>query len=402
VTTTYELTLSEDVRVAQRQSAACKQVLEAAEARAAGDSERAVALYGDVLKRPESPLVPHVKRWRNEAHLEWASRLRSRGDHERAIRAYRQFEADSGDAASVKGMVADTYVEWGDQLRSKRTPASYNKAIDIYRRLGESGDAVRAKGRIVETYMELGDNLRSTSDYKGAITQYGAVLTQFADFPASADAARSGLAGIVEAARAPIASGKPCGALPILEALAAADEPFRGQASTLMPGTMFSCGEQSQREGRVAEAMTQFRSVRERFPDSDVAARAETALIDAEIAAAGGGASSLPPPQRTGSARGRSAVMIIRNASRRPIEVLVSGPSSKRITLAPCGDCGDAGIAPTACRGNGPQVEVALGAGEYKALAKVTDGTKVTPFTGTWTLSSSSRYTHCLYIVSRF
>lgn len=401
VTGFYELTLSQAVGVAQRERAGCEQVVEAAQARTAGDLERAVTLYGGLLRSepPGSELVPHVRRWRFEAAMEWAAELRGVGNHERAIDAYRQVEADAGDPASVKGLIADTHLEWGDGLRVKRTATDLNNAIRVYRRLADSGDAVRAKGRLADTYMELGDSLQAAGDHKGAITQYGIVLSQFGDLAAPAAAASSGLAVINEAAKASIASGKPCAGLPILDALATAGEPFRSQASALTAEAMFACGEQTYREGRIPDAIAQFRSLRERFPNSDQAARAETALIDAEVATVQRGATSpLPPPHRTGGASGRRAVLVIRNDSPRPIEVLVSGPSSKRITLGPCGNCSEVGFAPGACPGRGPQVEVALDPGGYKAVAKVTDGAKVTPFSGTWSVSGSSKYSHCLYI----
>ena len=115
----------------------------------------------------------------------------------------------------------------------------------------------------------------------------------------------------------------------------------------------------------------------------------------------------MPGPAARCSAEwtGRTRVRVerlIRNDSPRPIEVLVSGPSSRRISLGPCGDCSEVGIAPLACPGKGPQVELALDPGEYKAVAKVTDGTRVTPFSGTWSLSAASRYSRCLYIQMRF
>lgn len=401
VTGFYELTLSDDVRIAERESTRCEQVVDAAQARTAGDLERAVTLYGGLLRSepPESVLVPHLRRWRLEASLEWASQLRGVANHDRAINVYRQVEADSGDPAHVEGLIADTYLEWGDHVRAKHTPVAYNNAIGIYRRLAESGDAARAKERLADTYLELGGSLQAAGDHKGATTQYGIVLAEFGDLPAPAAAARSGLAAISEAVRASIGSGKPCTALPILDALAAAEEPFRSQSSTMIPETMFACGDQSYREGRIPDAIAQFRSLRERFPNSELATRAEAALIDAEVATVQRGATSpLPPPQRTGGAPGRRAVLIIRNDSPRPIEVLVSGPSSKRIALGPCGNCSEVGVAPVTCPGKGPHVEVALEPGEYKAVAKVTDGSKVTPFSGTWSVSGASKYSHCLYI----
>ncbi|HEV2071040.1 MAG TPA: tetratricopeptide repeat protein [Acidimicrobiales bacterium] len=356
LTTVYELTLSEDVVVAQRQSFGCEQVLEAAQARTDGAFGRAVTLYNAVLReRPDSVLVSHVRRWRTETYMEWGSRLRDLREYQQAADLYRQLPTDSFDEESISRLVADTYLEWGDELLS-------------------------------------------AGDHKRAIEKYQVVRTQLGDVSAVAESARARLTDIVQGARASIEKGMPCEALPILDALVTAEEPFRGDALRLTPGALFSCGEQSHEKGQFREAATHFRALLERFPDSDLAALAEAARVDSEVAAARGQTTSpLPPPPPTGRAPSGSAVLIVQNDSPRPIEVLVSGPSSKRISLEPCAGCSEV-ISQLGCTGKGPLVEVVLEPGEYEVLARVTDGTTVTPFTGTWSLSGATRYSHCLYI----
>ncbi|MDQ4069047.1 MAG: tetratricopeptide repeat protein [Actinomycetota bacterium] len=401
VTTFFELTLSADVVAAERQSSACERVLQAAQARSDGDFARAVALYDALLfESPGSVLVPHVRGWRAEAYREWGSQLRGRRDYERAIDTYRRLGSVTDDDAAADGLVAETYLEWGDHQRAANdyqgATQSYRSALTQFPHLPAVVDGARE--RLGQAYLAWGSSLRQAGALVAAVDVYAELLKHDPGGPASAQAL-AGLGDILQAARRSIESGAACDALALLDALVKADQPLRAEASAATPATLFSCGEQRYREGRFAEAAAQFSTLLQRFPNSPLAPRADAALVDAEVAAVQGRpGSSLPAPQRTGSAPGRSSVLTIRNESPRPIEILLSGPSSRRVSLERCAECSEVGIPPLGCSGKGPQVEIALEPGEYKVVAKVTDGATVKPFTGTWSLAGASRYSHCLYI----
>lgn len=338
----------------------CAEVLAADDERRSGNFGAAASSYGTFLtSHPGSSLIPQVRR-----------------------------------------AAADLYLEWGDNMMlAGRFDDAVSKFQTLLSGFGEAGaQGERARMGLGESYLRWGVQLRESHQDVAAIEKFVVVRRRQADTPAGPRATQS-LREMTAAALA-LAGSKACEALTTLEPLAAVDDGSTDGAAASVPHVLLACGQQHQREGRYEEAVGIFRSVISRFPGSAEAAAAEPALINAEVALAKGSATSpLPAPTATGAAPRGTTMVIVRNSSPERLEVLASGPTPKRVTIEPCGECKEDFIAPLDCPTQGPEVAIALGPGTYDIVARSPSDPAITPFSGSWSLLSGTSYTHCFFIV---
>jgi hypothetical protein len=177
---------------------------------------------------------------------------------------------------------------------------------------------------------------------------------------------------------------------------------LRAQARTRLPDALFDCGQQQFDEGDYRAAIASYRRVVDDFGPSPTARRAATRLIDAEVAAvrSGGSAGYLPPPTVSGSAAYDEVELSIQNDSPETLEILLSGPVSRRLTVPPCVGCSVHDDSPEGCRASGsPERSWTLRPGAYDAVVRSSSDDDVNPWSGRWRLEGGYAYGHCFFIV---
>ncbi|UJB73060.1 hypothetical protein HRE53_31225 (plasmid) [Acaryochloris sp. 'Moss Beach'] len=90
-----------------------------------------------------------------------------------------------------------------------------------------------------------------------------------------------------------------------------------------------------------------------------------------------------------------STVVKIRNISPVKIRIIFDGPTLLVKVLEPCQSCQKS---PKACLGNIPLGSYAVPPGQYKVIVKSIGDDKVTPYIGSWMLSSNTSYNECFSI----
>jgi hypothetical protein len=199
-----------------------------------------------------------------------------------------------------------------------------------------------------------------------------------------------------------------CRSVPRLRALSAArfatarGSTLASAADNVLPKNLLQCAKTDFQAHRFGAAATQLIALTRDYPRSPQAKAAGTLLIDAQVAAIRQGQTGkLPSPQVTGTTAYGEAKLVIANDSPRPLELLLSGPTSKRLLIAACRSCRTYGSTPASytCGNVTPSVTAVLNPGSYDVVARSPEG-HVEPFSGTWELSSGNRYDHCFFIVT--
>ncbi len=196
-----------------------------------------------------------------------------------------------------------------------------------------------------------------------------------------------------------------CGSRPLLRTAHYATDAGRvvaDAANRTMPLALLSCARLNYRNRNYDDAVQQLTSLAKRYPHSPQAKKGAALLIDAQVASIRRGRTGkLPSPQVSGSTAYGQAKLVISNDSSTPIELLLSGPSSKRLLIAACARCGNYKSKPTSytCGNSTPSATVTVIPGTYDVVARSRNG-DVEPFSGTWQLGSGSRYDHCFYILT--
>jgi hypothetical protein len=172
-------------------------------------------------------------------------------------------------------------------------------------------------------------------------------------------------------------------------------------ATEKAPGYMLGCGNQLIADRQYRLAARKLRQLIREFGGTQAARRAKGPLIDAEVGQIrGGGTAALPEPTVSGSTGGEEVELAIRNSSPYSVELLLSGPSSRRFTVPRCSGCREfSEDNPPASCPPGPRRTFILQPGAYAAVVRA-PGRDITPWAGDWTLSSGVQYGHCFYIVT--
>ena len=205
-----------------------------------------------------------------------------------------------------------------------------------------------------------------------------------------------------------VMSGGACKRAPNLDAVAAAEfasSRGRDMASTavrVLPANMLSCAKTEFAARHYGAAVEQLRWLKGRYPNSPQARAAAPLLIDAQVAAIRRGQTgNLPSPESTGTTNYGETKVAIGNDSPRPLELLLSGPSSKRLYVPACLSCKEYSSTPSSytCGSSTPSASIVLTPGTYDVVAR-SPNSDVEPFSGSWSLGSGESYDHCFFIVS--
>lgn len=287
--------------------------------------------------------------------------------------------------------------------------ALYPRLLDGYAKLEASSlliDSEVLEHRQAVTLSSWGDwQLRSArtdhspTELAAAAQHYDRALLHESDY----ENARQGVATIAAVVlRSPI-----CERAHQVEALAAgrfsspAGTILRRDAASAGPRYLLACGRRLL-PSDPAQAAAVLKAALKAHPHSPSAAATHRVWIKAEVAAArDAGSGHLPPPSPSGSAPSGTSALVVGNDSRYPIQVFLDGPRPTEFVVPACGSCSDYGKTPSSftCGSNTPSHTVTLRPGRYSVEVKATGKKGITPFTGSWPLSSGVRYSHCLFVV---
>jgi hypothetical protein len=365
VTGIYELTLSGDVARADAGRAECRVFLAAVEAGERGEYAEAVRLHGELRRdHPGSVLAPFVADDLRRAYEAWGAQLRAAGDHDGAVRVYRDLLVEVGTAdAGVRAELAAAHLEHAGALRGQLATLTGPPRVDAVR---------------------------------GAIENLLVVSREFADTP-SAGAAGPGITDTYAAAAAP--GG--CEALPALDhVVALPDAEAAGIVADAMsdrPAALFGCGIAQYDAGSWSEASATFDRFVTEYPDDPQAAQARADAIAARAAAATGTSPSALPGPYAGDTPG-SIPVVLYNDNPAEVRVYVLGPTAHEIVLPGCPGCAPSyatdGEACPSFAGR-PSARLSLPAGDYTIISQyaTTD-----PAVQTSAVQRGFEYTNCLYV----
>jgi tetratricopeptide (TPR) repeat protein len=370
---------------------------EAREQRAAGDYGAAVTTLERVINEYESfteadeaaATLPQVR-------FEWAEALREAGEYEEALERYAEVD-DPALAEQADAAILETRLEWGDALVESE---AFGAALEQYEAVlaittPEAPQAEQARAALPMVYVPLAREALQNGDVELAFERIAFVLDNYQTGPgreaASALVAENAepLYAYAQQQRRADSYGE---AERVLVALInhAEGTPQAEQARTDLPPLYMDWGAALTAAGEHAEAVGVYKFFIENFPESELVPQAETALIDAQVAAvaASGEAGTLPPPQAAAESGGEQAAYDVANDTVCPIVVLLSGPQSQQLALAANGN-----------------TQVDVEAGTYQLLVQVDEEQPISaacediiPFTGEYTFESGIIYSSSFYI----
>jgi hypothetical protein len=204
-------------------------------------------------------------------------------------------------------------------------------------------------------------------------------------------------------------SGDVCGRADRMLVLAAGDyvtdeaQAIQRFAAEKAPHDMLRCGKHLIADRQYPAAIRILRLVIREFRGTQVATRAQASLIDAEVGQIrGGGTSELPTPAVAGRTASGESEIVIKNSSPYTLELLLSGPGSRRFTVPRCAGCKtfSSSSEVTGCP-PGPTKTFVVQPGVYSAVVRDL-GRHVKPWAGTFRVVAGYRYDPgCFYVTSR-
>jgi hypothetical protein len=292
------------------------------------------------------------------------------------------------------------------QARNHRGAAQlYGEILDEH---GDSPILAELRVRRADELLWWGDSVarraRNDADlFPVALRRYETVIAE-PETPED-NAARTRMANLWNSA----ISGGVCGRADRMLALAAADDyvtdegkEFQRSATERAPRDMLGCGNHLIAERQYGAAIRVLRLVAREYRGTQVAARARSSLIDARVGQIrGGGTSKLPAPANAGYIGGTEAAIVIENSSPYNLEILLSGPGSRRFTVPRCAECRKFS-SPSEVTGcpSGPTRTFVVQPGTYSAVVRDT-ARQVKPWAGDLRVDAGYRYDEgCFYIVT--
>ena len=177
---------------------------------------------------------------------------------------------------------------------------------------------------------------------------------------------------------------------------------IQSRAADRAPTYMLGCGNRLITEKKYRAAIRILRRLIREFRGTTVASRAQAPLIDAQVGQIRGGRTAeLPTPVVSGRTGAGEAAVVIQNSTPYTIEVLLSGPSSRRFTVPRCTGCRKYS-SPSEVTGcpPGPSRTFTLQPGAYSVVVRDV-GRDVKPWAGDWRFDDGNRYDEgCFYIVT--
>lgn len=235
--------------------------------------------------------------------------------------------------------------------------------------------------------MSCGQYYDSFENYQASFNLYSILLTEFPDHP-----------GALEIETSLIDNPVSCQEIDSL-----IDNKVIANPVDFLPLLNFQCGQISEAIQDFADAIRWYESFLGNYPNHYLSQDVEAALARSLVAKANAeGAGDLPSPSRRGSAGSDSVEVTIQNDSPEELRIVFSGPEANIADLAACESCNTYfGIGPIYCPEKGPVGRYVLTPGQYDVLVEASSSRGVTPFTGSWNLSSSQYYS-CFFIVTSF
>jgi hypothetical protein len=173
-------------------------------------------------------------------------------------------------------------------------------------------------------------------------------------------------------------------------------------AAEKAPRDMLGCGRHLIAERQYRAAIRVLRLVIRDYRGTQVATRARASLIDAEVGEIRGrGTSELPAPAVAGRTTGGESAIVIENSSPYTLELLLSGPGSRRFTVPRCAGCRkfSSSSEVTGCP-SGPSRTFIVQPGVYSVVVRDL-GRHVKPWGGTFRIDAGYRYNEgCFYVTS--
>jgi hypothetical protein len=314
---------------------------------------------------------------------------------------------------SHRGIASDRRSECRTVLQAESMAQDRNHrgAAQLYAQILEEHETSPILGKLRERRAEellwWGDSLMrraaEDSDFLAvALKRYETVLSELPQ-TSQTEAAKTRMVRLWASAN----SGGPCSRADSTLVLSAGEyvsneaQTIQRLASEKVPDYMLGCGNHliADRQYRLAARMLRL-LIRE-FRGTQAARRAKGPLIDAEVGQIrGGGTAALPEPTVSGQTAGGEVALDVQNSSPYPLELLLSGPSSRRFTVRRCSSCRTfSEDSPFTSCPPGPRRTFIVQPGAYSAVVR-SPGRDVTPWAGDWSLSSGTRYAHCFYIVT--
>jgi tetratricopeptide (TPR) repeat protein len=284
----------------------------------------------------------------------------------------------------------------------ERALPQFREVASTYSLLSDLAESAKKQISLCEALLAA-DQARNSGRWLEAVQAYQRTAKMAANSPFEA-VPLGRLANLQAVATADATTLEACRGIAILDALVAAGETLSAEARAAMPVAVFSCGRASDNANNFRKAADMYRRVVTDYPNHPTARDARRLWADAEVNAAAGTPAGLAPPP-VASGRGPAGVVTIEiiNDSPESLELFFSGPSSDVIVLGPCASCPKyQTFGPLTCPARGPRTVLTLRPGTYRVHVRSRDGLRVTPYNGTWTLESGTRYSECYYIVESF
>ena len=171
-----------------------------------------------------------------------------------------------------------------------------------------------------------------------------------------------------------------------------------------LPPLYLACGDQYATAKNYDRATQMYDTVLKTYKQHPVAKQANANLAKVLIdQAATTQAGEIPLPPNTGSSGSDLAAVKVQNSSPSGMRIAFTGTESRVEEIEPCKDCikyTEENVPPS-CPDQGISKTYNLKPGTYKILVLSNDGSRVTPYKGTWDLQSGGLYDNCFYIVTR-
>jgi tetratricopeptide (TPR) repeat protein len=331
-----------------------------------------------------------------EVRIEWAGALREQGQFEESLARYDEVSSPAHAEQVATGKL-ETELAWGGALVGEK---QFDAALTHYNLVldgapADSDLAERAVAALPDAYVGLAENALAQDDVKGAFEHLSFVFENYAEGPGREKAAASfaQLADPLYAlAQEERGTGRYADAESHLLAIAdhAAETPLAQQVAAEFPPFYLEWGQALAADGQPTEAAKVLQYLLDTYPASELVPQAESALIDAEVAAvaSSGQAGELPAPEVSGSTGSDLSTYDIANDTVCPLVVLMSGPQSQMVRLDPQ---------------TSRAVDVTSGA--YQLVVRINEDQadsdacrNVSPFTGNSTFEPGMSYSSSFYI----
>ncbi|MFH9267122.1 hypothetical protein ACH4KN_23155 [Streptomyces sp. NPDC017546] len=345
----------------------------------------------------------------------------AKGEYERALDVYRALGEDHPGSRAAK-LVPDRLKTYYDAVSAPYAEKRLCEAVAPLTYLRTLPDSVDEK--LLGALAAWPDEPLATSLYGCGVSRLGGPGGGGAElgellrtFPDSASARQVGpaIGKRIKEQVAALKGAEPCEATEVLRGLGATAsglpaedvKALRADADKGVVNGVYACGVDQFEDERFGDARTTLTDFARTYKSDGRVRQARNIAIAAEIAddrpAAG---KRLPPSKRPGGAR---MELVISNDAPNAVEVLYTGPVTGTVTLKACAGCErySASVgARRACKASGrsyPKARLRLPAGEYHFLYK--HGTGATARVDSYTSGSKVQpgytYTSCTYVIER-